>query len=114
MNKADPCDTPPRPRLYWEDFPAGQVREFGAMTVRREDIVDFAGRFDPQPFHLDEAAADAHPVRRPGRQRLAHLRAGDAHDVRRLPARSASLGSPGVDSLRWLKPVRPATRCTCA
>jgi len=97
----------PEPRLYWEDFPVGRVREFGGMTVRREDIVEFAGRFDPQPFHLDDAAARATP--------FGGLVASGWHtcamamrmmcDAYLLDA--ASLGSPGLDSLRWVEPVRP-------
>jgi acyl dehydratase len=97
----------PGPRLYWEDFPAGQVREFGNMTVRREDILDFAGRYDPQPFHLDDAAARDTP--------FGGLVASGWHtcalamrmmcDAYLLDA--ASLGSPGLDNLRWVAPVRP-------
>ena len=44
-------------RLYWEDFPVGHVMDFGGMPVSREAVVAFASQFDPQPFHLDEAAA---------------------------------------------------------
>src|SRR6185295_12495507 len=47
------------PRLFWEDFPVGQVREFGAYRVTREAVLAFARQFDPQPFHLDDAAAEA-------------------------------------------------------
>src|SRR4051794_16945007 len=45
-------------RLYWEDFTIGSVREFGAMPVTREGTLAFAAQFDPQPFHLDDAAAE--------------------------------------------------------
>jgi acyl dehydratase len=96
-----------RPRLYWEDFPAGQIREFGSVTVRREDIVDFAGRFDPQAFHVDDVAARDTP--------FGGLIASGWHtcalamrmmcDAYLLDA--ASLGSPGLDNLRWVAPVRP-------
>ncbi len=95
------------PRLYWEDFPVGQVREFGAMPVTREAVLDFAGCFDPQPFHLDDAAAEA--------SLFGRLSASGWHtcamamrmmcDAYLLD--SASLGSPGIDQLRWLKPVCP-------
>ena len=47
------------PRLYWEDFVVGSTREFGAMPVTREATLAFAREFDPQPFHLDDAAAEA-------------------------------------------------------
>ena len=46
-------------KYYWEDFPVGKVREFGAYTVTTEDIIDFAKKFDPQPFHLSEEAGKA-------------------------------------------------------
>jgi acyl dehydratase len=92
-------------RLYWEDFPVGSTREFGGMTVTRESIVAFAREFDPQPFHLDEEA---------GRRSLfGGLCASGWHTcalAMRMMCddyllRSASLGSPGVENLRWLKPV---------
>ena len=51
--------SPPPPRFFWEDFPVGQVREFGAYLVTREAVLAFAREFDPQPFHLDDAAAEA-------------------------------------------------------
>ena len=48
-----------KPTLYWEDFAVGQVREFGQLPVTREAVLAFAREFDPQPFHLDDAAAEA-------------------------------------------------------
>jgi len=102
--------TPPEPapdRLYWEDFPAGHRMDFGALTVSREAVLAFARDFDPQPFHLDDEAA---------RQSLfGGLCASGWHTcamAMRMMCdeyllRSASLGSPGVDSVRWLKPVYP-------
>ena len=60
MTPAAAHATPPRHiRRYWEDFPVGNVREFGAMPVTREAVLGFAAQFDPQPFHLDDAAAEA-------------------------------------------------------
>jgi acyl dehydratase len=47
----------PALRLYWEDFEVGRVREFGRCEVTREAVLEFAARYDPQPFHLDDAAA---------------------------------------------------------
>jgi acyl dehydratase len=107
-----PAAAAPKPaskvwRLYWEDFPVGQVREFGAMVVTREAVIDFARQFDPQPFHLDEEAA---------RQSLfGGLCASGWHScamAMRMMCddyllEAASLGSPGIDELRWLKPVYP-------
>lgn len=93
--------------FYWEDFPAGSVREFGGRTVTREEIVEFARQFDPQPFHLDEEAARA--------SLFGGLCASGWHTAAlamRLMCddylnRSASLGSPGIDNLRWTRPVYP-------
>ena len=95
------------PRLYWEDFPAGSVREFGNQTVNREAIIAFAREFDPQPFHVDEDA---------GRNSLfGSLCASGWHTccmAMRMMCdeyllESASLGSPGLENLKWLKPVYP-------
>ena len=60
MTESISASSPPpsRPsRLYWEDFEVGTVREFGRYEVTREAVLEFAARFDPQPFHLDDAAA---------------------------------------------------------
>ena len=97
----------PTPRLYWEDFPAGHVMDFGGQAVTREAVIAFARQFDPQPFHVNEEAA---------RDSLfGGLCASGWHtcamamrmmcDAYLLDA--ASLGSPGIDALRWLKPVFP-------
>jgi len=93
--------------LYFEDFPPGDVRESPARTVTRDEIVAFAREFDPQPFHIDETAAKATIYE--------GLIASGWHTIAiymRLMWDSylkdtASLGSPGVDEVRWLKPVRP-------
>jgi acyl dehydratase len=99
---------PPRtPRYYWEDFVVGSVREFGAMPVTREAVLAFAREFDPQPFHLDDAAA--------AQSLFGKLAASGWHTCAMAMRMmcdeyvldSASLGSPGIDNLRWLKPVFP-------
>ena len=105
-SRAEPS-APRTIRWYWEDFPVGLVREFGAMPVTREAVLAFAAEFDPQPFHLDDAAAEAGLFGR--------LSASGWHtcamsmrmmcDAYLLDA--SSLGSPGIDSLRWTKPVHP-------
>jgi acyl dehydratase len=102
-----PAPPTKRFRYYWEDFPAGQVRDFGAMPVTRDAALAFAREFDPQPFHLDDAAAQA--------SLFGALTTSGWHtcamamrmmcDAYLLD--SASLGSPGIDELRWLKPVFP-------
>lgn len=99
--------TPRTIRFWWEDFPAGSVREFGAKPVTRDAVIAFAAEFDPQPFHLDDEAAEA--------SLFGRLSASGWHtcamtmrmicDDHLLDA--ASLGSPGIDSLRWTKPVYP-------
>ena len=54
-----PSQSNPASKLYWEDFTPGRVMEYGPRRVTREEILDFAAEFDPQPFHLDETAARA-------------------------------------------------------
>jgi acyl dehydratase len=102
----EPTAAPPRTiRWYWEDFPVGNVREFGATPVTREAILAFASQFDPQPFHLDDAAAEA--------SLFGALSASGWHtcamSMRMMCdaylLESSSLGSPGIDNLRWTKPV---------
>ena len=92
---------------YWEDFAVGDVTEVGPVTVTEDEIVDFARRFDPQPFHVDPEAARESPY--------GGLIASGWHTtalfmgmfVRAVLLDSASLGSPGVEEIRWLAPVRP-------
>jgi acyl dehydratase len=92
---------------YWEDFAVGDVTAVGPITVEAEEIVEFASRYDPQPFHLDEEAGRATP--------FGGLIASGWHTtalfmgmfVRAVLLDSASLGSPGVDEIRWTAPVRP-------
>ena len=106
MTEASPTDRP-APRYFWEDFPVGSVRTFGAYEVKREDVLTFASAYDPQPFHLDDAAAEA--------SLFGRLAASGWHTcamtMRMLCEgyllQSASLGSPGIDNLRWHKPVYP-------
>jgi acyl dehydratase len=97
---------------YWEDFAAGDVTEIGPVTVSADEIVEFASRYDPQPFHLDEEAGKATP--------FGGLIASGWHTtalfmgmfVRAVLLDSASLGSPGVDEIRWTAPVRPGDTLT--
>ena len=92
---------------YFEDFHVGQVLDLGSYEVSREEILAFAQQYDPQPFHLDEEA---------GRRSIfggiiasGWQTAAICHRllVRSVLEDSASMGSPGVDELRWLRPVRP-------
>lgn len=99
---------------YWEDLAVGDRAAFGAYRVTREEVVAFAGAYDPQPFHLsDEAAALTH---------FGQLAASGWHSCAMAMAmlvehmtehRQASLGSPGLDELRWLKPVHPGDTLRC-
>ena len=98
--------------LTFEDFMPGRFGTFGPHHVSREDILEFAGEFDPQPMHLDEAAAS--------RSMLKGLSGSGWHlcslMMRMLCdgfiGRTALLGSPGVNELRWLAPLRPGDEVT--
>lgn len=99
---------------YFEDIEVGAKASFGHYEVTREEVVAFAERYDPQPFHLsDDAAAQTH---------FGRLSASGWHTcgmtmamvVENLKAkRQAGLGSPGLDELRWLKPVYPGDTLRC-
>lgn len=97
---------------YLEDYVTGSVAEHGPVTVEADEVVDFGRRFDPQPFHVDAAAAASGP--------FGGLIASGWHTcalMMRLLAQeylseASSLGSPGIDELRWLQPVRPGDRLT--
>ncbi len=93
---------------YFEDIEIGARAHFGSYPVTREEVIAFATKFDPQPFHLsDEAAAKTH---------FGRLSASGWHTCAMMMAmlvahlkttEQAALGSPGQDELRWLKPVYP-------
>lgn len=97
----------PSHERFFEDYLPGSVYEYGTVTVAESDIIDFAKKFDPQFFHVDPAAAARGP--------FGGLIASGWHTgslMMRLLAdhfisKVASLGSPGIDELRWLRPVRP-------
>jgi len=99
--------------IYFEDLVVGEETLFGHYDVTREEVLEFARKYDPQPFHLsDEAAARTH---------FGRLAASGWHTAAMTMAvivkamgtePQASLGSPGVDELRWLKPVYPGDRLT--
>jgi acyl dehydratase len=93
--------------IWWEDFAVGETLEMGSHRFTEEEIIGFARQFDPQPFHTDPQAA--------ARSAFGGLVASGWHTcaigmrlmVERTLERTASLGSPGVENIRWLKPVRP-------
>jgi acyl dehydratase len=98
------------PTHHWEDFQPGAVAIYGPRLVTREEIVAFAAEFDPQPMHLDEAAAAA--------TMLGGLAASGWHVCCLLMRiitdgfvlNSSSMGAPGVEEVRWLRPLRPGMR----
>jgi acyl dehydratase len=99
---------------YFEDLEVGARLSFGGYAVTREEVIDFASRYDPQPFHLsDEAAAATHFGRlsASGWHTCAMVMAMLVDNLKRN--RQAGLGSPGIDELRWLKPVYPGDTLRC-
>jgi acyl dehydratase len=103
-----------RTRTYWfEDLAAGTVLEFGSVEMTEEEIVGFARRYDPQPFHLDREA---------GKSSIFGGLCASGWNTTAVMMRmwvdnylspEASLGSPGIDELRWLRPVFPGDRLRC-
>jgi acyl dehydratase len=91
---------------YWDDYEVGQKFALGSTSFTEQEIVDFARQFDPQPFHIDPAAAQA--------SMYGGIIASGWHVASKMMRlfvdnyvdRRTALGSPGVDELRWLKPVR--------
>ncbi len=99
---------------YFEDIPIGQKQAFGSYQVTREEVLAFATKFDPQSFHLDdEAAAKTHfgRVSASGWHTCAMTMAMLVENMK--GRKQAGLGSPGVDELRWLKPVFPGDTLHC-
>jgi acyl dehydratase len=99
---------------YFEDYRVGQKASFGRYEVTRDEVLDFARKYDPQPFHLsDEGAASTH---------FGRLAASGWHSTAMTMAMmvanmgadgEGSLGAAGVDELRWLKPVYPGDTLRC-
>ena len=93
-------------KFYYEDFNVGETIELGRHTITQDEIIDFARKYDPQPFHTDtEAAKDSI---------YGGLIASGWHTcaiamrvmVDSYVSKAASMGSPGMEESRWLKPVR--------
>jgi acyl dehydratase len=99
---------------YFEDIEVGRTASFGSYAVTREEVMEFAAKYDPQPFHLsDEAAAKTH---------FGRLSASGWHTCAMVMAmlvahlkdnKQAGLGSPGIDALKWVKPVYPGDTLRC-
>lgn len=96
---------------YFEDIQVGAETYFGSYDVTREEVLEFAHKYDPQPFHIsDEEAAKTHfgRIAASGWHTAAMTMAVIARHV--VKHEQAGLGSPGIDELRWLKPVYPGDR----
>ncbi|MEM7043071.1 MAG: MaoC family dehydratase [Pseudomonadota bacterium] len=96
--------------LFLEDLEAGQIFELGSRSLSEEEIIAFAQDYDPQPFHIDPEAASATiygGLIASGWQTACVF---TRLFVDGLLSRSVAMGSPGLDELRWLKPVRPNDR----
>ncbi len=97
---------------YLEDFPVGVRRRLGSKLVDEDEVIRFATEFDPQPFHIDKEAA--------AQSFYGGVIASGWHTcsmtmrimVDNYLIDAASLGSPGIDELRWLRPVRPGDTLT--
>jgi acyl dehydratase len=106
----DEDTTVPADERYFEDYRVGLMSEFGDVSVTAEEIIEFAKRYDPQPMHADPAAA--------AQGAFGGLIASGWHTgsmMMRLFAENylskvAALASPGIDELRWVRPVRPGDR----
>lgn len=94
--------------MYFEDLEPGSTSNFGRYEVTREEVIEFASKYDPQPFHLDDAAAE--------KTHFGRLSASGWHTCAMTMAmlvanmkehKQEGLGSPGMDELRWVKPVYP-------
>ena len=102
--------------LGFEDFAVGRVDRYGRYAVTREEAIEFATRYDPQPFHLDDAAAAANPL-------FGRLAVSGWHTAAMGMRMTADywagaggrsiLGGAGIDQLRWLKPVFPGDTLRC-
>lgn len=92
---------------YFEDFQVGEVQETGSYVVSHEEALAFARQYDPQPFHLNEDAARSSMFG--GLVASGWLTASICHRliVQSTLGKAANLGSPGLDELRWLRPVKP-------
>ena len=99
-------------KYFWEDLPVGTTLDIGSTTVDRDEVIAFASKYDPQPFHLDEAAA--------AKSMFGKLSASGWHTcamamglmVRGFLHESSSLGSPGLEKVSWLTQVYPGDTLT--
>lgn len=105
--KTHTAEQSPPIKMWWEDLETGQVKDLGSVSPTRDEIIAFARQFDPQPFHLSEAGGKASV--------FGSLSASGWHTcamamrlmVTNFLCETSSLGSPGLDSLKWTQPVYP-------
>ena len=99
---------------YFEDLEVGAKRSFGRYEVTRDEVVEFASRFDPQPFHLDDAAAATTHFGRLSASGWHTCAMTMAMNVKAMGEQEqAGLGAAGIDELRWKKPVYPGDVLRC-
>ena len=100
--------------IFYEDLYVGLTRSFGGYEVTRKEVMEFAAKYDPQPFHLDDAAA--------AQTHFGRISASGWHTCsmtmrmmvdNMMNEKSAGLGSPGIDNLRWIRPVYPRDTLRC-
>lgn len=100
--------------IYYEDMVVGTKSSYGSYAVTREEVIDFASKYDPQPFHLDDqAAATTHFGRLSASGWHTAAMAMSMMVANFMKEKSAGLGSPGIDELRWKKPVYPGDTLRC-
>ena len=99
---------------YYEDLVVGAVSRYGHYEVTREEVIEFASKYDPQAFHLDDEAAAATHFGRLSASGWHTAAMTMSMTVANLKAnKQAGLGSPGIDELRWVKPVYPGDTLRC-
>jgi acyl dehydratase len=99
-----------RDQRYFEDYPVGAVAQYGPIVVDEAEVIEFGRRFDPQEFHTDPVKAAQGPF---GGVVASGWHTGSMMMrvlVDRYLSRTAGMGSPGMDELRWTAPVRPGDR----
>ena len=99
---------------YFEDYIEGDVHDCGSIAVEADEMLAFARRYDPQELSCRRGGGQADAVRRAHRQRWLTAGLMMRLDVEHHLTHVASLASPGLDEMRWLKPVIRATGCRCA
>ena len=98
--------------IWWEDFKVGERSEMGRHTFGGDEIVAFGRQFDPQPFHIDPQAARQSPFGGLIASGWHTCAVGMRLMVDQYIGRTVSLGSPGIEDIRWLRPVRAGDTLT--